>query len=412
MVETVIVKKFPIKLTVAGEDINAVLSISFRFVEIRNSQDSSVTASQNHTMADSSTTEEYQIDSDDSVNFNSDESPKKETDPDQVKRGRFFSWKRRRLSFFMGRKKVKPSTAAVDVDVEPFSGGNNDGEWELKEFVSRDNKTILTSPVFLSSFDQCSEKAAGESACTALVTVISNWLHSHPKETPTKSQFDTLIIEGSSEWRKLCSREDLINQFPDKHFDMETVLGAGLRPVGVCREKSFVGFFGAEKFDCLKGFGMSFDDIWDKISENEESSIYIVSWNDHFFVLKVEKDVYYIIDTLGERLYEGCNQAFILRFDESSSVHRKVVKDDEDDEEDSTTDEDEDEEDSDDEEDERKEIVCRGGKESCKEFLKKFLAAIPLEELENEERKKAVPYLALHQRLQIEFDLTLPIIQS
>ncbi|GMP44493.1 hypothetical protein CsSME_00013406 [Camellia sinensis var. sinensis] len=38
--------------------------------------------------------------------------------------------------------------------------------------------------------------------------------------------------------------------------------------------------------------------------------------------------------------------------------------------------------------------------------MKRFLAAIPLRELESEEKKEPVSYLALHQRLQIEFNFT------
>ena len=39
-------------------------------------------------------------------------------------------------------------------------------------------------------------------------------------------------------------------------------------------------------------------------------------------ILKVEADAYYIIDTLGERLYEGCNQAYILKFDSSTVINK------------------------------------------------------------------------------------------
>lgn len=61
-----------------------------------------------------------------------------------------------------------------------------------------------------------------------------------------------------------------------------------------------------ERFEFLRG-SMSFDNIWDEISGSEhewlsngEPHVFIVSWNDHFFILKVETDCYYIIDTLGE----------------------------------------------------------------------------------------------------------------
>ena len=72
---------------------------------------------------------------------------------------------------------------------------------------------------------------------------------------------------------------------------------------------------------------MSFDNIWDEISQNGSNSnhVYIVSWNDHFFILKVEHDAYYIIDTLGERLYEGCNQAYVLKFDKDTTIQKLPI---------------------------------------------------------------------------------------
>ncbi|KAG6628763.1 hypothetical protein CIPAW_14G036100 [Carya illinoinensis] len=39
-------------------------------------------------------------------------------------------------------------------------------------------------------------------------------------------------------------------------------------------------------------------------------------------MLKVEEDAYYIIDTMRERLYEGCNQAYVLKFDKDTTIVR------------------------------------------------------------------------------------------
>lgn len=274
----------------------------------------------------------------------------------------------------------------------------------MKELVSRDGQAKLKTNVFFASFDQRSEQAAGESACTALVTVIAHWLHSN-QGMPTRSQFDSLIIQGSSEWRKLCTDHTYINSFPDKHFDLDTILEANLRPLSVLHEKSFIGFFCPEKFECLKE-AMSFHEIWNKINSNTEdceSGIYIVSWNDHFFVLKVEADAYYIIDSLGERLFEGCNQAYILKFDDSSLVcevaQRAKVGSEEMDGADSNCKE------------ESEAIICRG-KECCKEFIERFLAAIPVRELEEEQEKSTISNYALHQRLQIELHLCVSLSPS
>ncbi|OUZ99884.1 EEIG1/EHBP1 N-terminal domain [Macleaya cordata] len=341
-------------------------------------------------------------------------------------------WKKRKLSFRSGKKKEEPLIEKTKSDVDQrligsssddsvsskeitkdklaTNSNSNDqqlpiGDWDERVLISRDNQTKLETNVFFASMDQRSEKAAGESACTALVAVIADWLQSNPNKTPTLSEFDNLITEGSSEWRKLCENQTYIQNFPDKHFDLETVLEAKIRPLYVRSDKSFIGFFCPESFESLKG-AMSFDGIWDEISssnieENDQPKVFIVSWNDHFFVLKVEKDCYYLIDTLGERLFEGCNQAYILKFDDSSTMYSLPKKTEME------------KKDDDDDDDENKEITINGddqeisicsGKECCREFIKRFLAAIPLRELEIEEKKGTLSSVVpLHQRLQIEF---------
>ncbi|KAK7268113.1 hypothetical protein RIF29_20800 [Crotalaria pallida] len=311
------------------------------------------------------------------------------------------------------------------------------GSWEQKEVMSRDGHMKLQTQVFFASIDQRSERAAGESACTALVAVIADWFQSNHGLMPIKSQFDSLIREGSLEWRNLCENQTYRERFPDKHFDLETVIQANIRPLSVLPSKSFIGFFHPEgmdegRFDFLQG-AMSFDNIWDEISRagqdcpsNSEPQVYIVSWNDHFFILKVEADSYCIIDTLGERLYEGCDQAYILKFDSNSVIYkmqdaaqlpdeklttghktvaevleyndrqiqqingkevgsvaeREQLKS-----------------------ELEEEVACRG-KEACKEYIKSFLAAIPIRELQADVKKGLISSTPLHHRLQIEFHYT------
>ncbi|WVZ72662.1 hypothetical protein U9M48_021084 [Paspalum notatum var. saurae] len=273
----------------------------------------------------------------------------------------------------------------------PIKGMDDDpaGSWETREFTSRDAETKLKTPVFFASIDQRDDSAGGESACTALVAVLAAALHANHPTMPTRPELDALIRDGSSEWRKLCDDEMHMAQFPNRHFDLETVLAARMRPITVQHDKAFVGFFQPESFASLSG-AMSFDDIWREISGGEDkrepghADVYIVSWNDHFFVLKVESDCYYIIDTLGERLHEGCDKAYMLKFDVTSEMHAL-----------STLAED-------------KEEVIVTGKECCREFIKRFLAAIPLrEELEIEKTGAGgLDGGAPHRRLQIEFHFT------
>ncbi|GKC83284.1 EEIG1/EHBP1 N-terminal domain-containing protein [Tanacetum coccineum] len=298
------------------------------------------------------------------------------------------------------------------------------GSWEKKEVISRDGQMKLETQVFFASIDQRNEKAAGESACTALVAVIADWFQNNWNEMPIKSQLDSLIREGSLEWRNLCENEVYRERFPDKHFDLETVLQAQIRNLAVVPDKSFIGFFqpaGLEKGDLhfLDG-AMSFDSIWDEISNigsgythTMNPLVYIVSWNDHFFVLKVEQDAYYIIDTLGERLYEGCSQAYVLKFNKDTTIERLPV----DTQKSSEKPEGEKVNESQSKEtssavvsseiDKVESIVCKG-KESCKEYIKSFLAAIPIRELQTDLKKGLMTSSTplVHHRLQIEFHHT------
>ncbi|KAK8942907.1 hypothetical protein KSP39_PZI009074 [Platanthera zijinensis] len=360
--------------------------------------------------------------------------------PEKSPKRRIFPWRKRKYSFRSPKAKGEPllkkaygEVGGDDIDYdrrlltspdESLSGNKTDGStqhsvisefgddsfavgsWESREIISRCGNMKLAAEVFFASIDQRSERAAGESACTALVAVMADWFQSNPDIMPVKSQFDGLIREGSLEWRNLCENQTYRERFPDKHFDLETVLGARIRPLSVAPEKSFVGFFHPEGCEDGNGFGfldgaMSFDGIWEEIGRAAApESLFIVSWNDHFFVLKVERGAYYIIDTLGERLYEGCNQAYILKFDETTSIHKIPSK-----KENNANEKKRGEcaSPAPAEEREGEELICQG-KESCKEYIKNFLAAIPIRELQADIKMgMAASSAPLHRRLQIEF---------
>lgn len=342
-------------------------------------------------------------------------------------------------SLGIGWQKTEEDSSANRSSVSEFGDDNFAiGTWEQKEIVSRDGHMKLQTQVFFASIDQRSERAAGESACTALVAVIADWFHNSQNLMPIKSQFDSLIRDGSLEWRKLCENEIYREKFPDKHFDLETVIQAKIRPLSVVPRKSFIGFFHPEgineaRFEFLHG-AMSFDNIWDEISrigsecpEDSEPQVYVVSWNDHFFILKVESDAYYIIDTLGERLYEGCNQAYILKFDNNTTICKMPETSQSAGEKTSNDQptvaaivEAKDQQACRKEESstlahvtsqpeepmkEKDEVLCRG-KESCKEYIKSFLAAIPIRELQADIKKGLMASTPLHHRLQIELHYT------
>ena len=336
--------------------------------------------------------------------------------------------------------KAEDDSGANRTSVSEFGDDNFAvGSWEQKEVMSRDGHMKLQTQVFFASIDQRSERAAGESACTALVAVIADWFQNNRDLMPIKSQFDSLIRDGSLEWRNLCENQTYRERFPDKHFDLETVVQAKIRPLSVVPEKSFIGFFHPEgmdegRFDFLHG-AMSFDNIWDEISNAgndstnvNEPRIFIISWNDHFFILKVEADSYCIIDTLGERLYEGCNQAYILKFDGNTVIYKMPAATQSSDENptgeqqtvadvlehnDRQVQQINDKElesgaetgDQSKSEREEDEVLCRG-KEACKEYIKSFLAAIPIRELQADAKKGLISSTPLHHRLQIEFHYT------
>ncbi|XP_059627164.1 uncharacterized protein LOC132269956 [Cornus florida] len=296
------------------------------------------------------------------------------------------------------------------VDSDPFEIGN----WEKRKLVSRDGRLELVTEIFLANIDQRSEKASGEGACTVLAAVIADWLHQNPGILPLRCQFDKLISEGSSLWRNLCKEETNKEKFLDQHFDLDTVLQAQVRPLVVVSEKSYVGFFELEnipnQLEFLQG-AMSFDTIWEELQSSQSASkeqIYVVSWNDHFFVLKIEKDAIYTIDTLGERLFEGCNKAYIVKFNRESKVHRLQPE---------TSNAEVDSERSveshpnsageDDEIKSFKQLICEG-QSSCKEFIKGFLAALPLRELQADIKRGIIGEVPLHHLLQIEFQYTIP----
>lgn len=271
-----------------------------------------------------------------------------------------------------------------------FSGGfgyPSEDYWDLKELVSKDGQSKLKTNFLFAPFDQRSRRAGGLTACTAISVVNAHWLHSNQDLIPSGSEFGSLIVQGSFEWQRLCAQEVYRRRFPDRHFDLETVIEANIRPLAVQPEKSFIGFFSPDKFESLKE-AMSFDQIWDEMSNDTnglEPRLYIVSWNDHFFVLKMEEDAYYIVDSLGSRLSEGCFRGYILKFDDSSVMYGK------------------------DEEVEGSEELVKPifhGKECCREFIKRFLAAQTVEVLEEEDKQGMVSILTLYQRLQIEFHYT------
>ncbi|ESQ46651.1 hypothetical protein EUTSA_v10000627mg, partial [Eutrema salsugineum] len=212
------------------------------------------------------------------VETESNSSPENQSEPGH--KAGFNWWKRRRLSFSMTWRrepredeattkissskpsKTEPENPATETDLSIVAN-----KWLVKDLVSRDGKSKLRSEVYTASIDQRSEQAGGEAACAAVAVVVAHWFQANPKLiNPLETEFDSLITQGSSLWQSLSDEESYLRLFPNKHFDLETIVSAKLRPIRVCTDKSFTGFFSPDRFASLEGL-MSFDQIWDEVEK-------------------------------------------------------------------------------------------------------------------------------------------------
>lgn len=59
----------------------------------------------------------------------------------------------------------------------------------------------------------------------------------------------------------------------------------------------------------------------DSIKNGDKDVFYIVGYFRHWFLLKVDHETFYVIDTLGNRVQGGGKRAFILKFDECTKIY-------------------------------------------------------------------------------------------
>ena len=217
-----------------------------------------------------------------------------------------------------------------------------------------------------------------------------------------KLVFDAVIAGAAAAWRALCDDASLLARFSDRHFDLDTALerhepfpvpdATGRFPsrfpsqtsidaseastrdrpgrsgrLRVDHRESFVGFLvppgvkpgDSPALDALVAAAPPLKTIVDELA-NAAPATYVVSWLDHFFVLRFARErkragpppvarrgddsgdesigkvaihpgmtgggeeddtevVVYVMDSLGERLCEGCKRGYVLRFDGSSA---------------------------------------------------------------------------------------------
>ena len=115
------------------------------------------------------------------------------------------------------------------------------------------------------------------------------------------------------------------------HLDLETAAQAWAqkRSQTTCIDasKSFIGFLMPKDMslskwlkDATEGF-LTFDQILEQAMQTQNQDVYVVAWNDHFFVIRIcSPELIYLVDTLGVRLYDGCSKAFIVRFETDSET--------------------------------------------------------------------------------------------
>jgi hypothetical protein len=204
--------------------------------------------------------------------------------------------------------------------------------WYSKQLFSRGEAAVALSTrvdVFYGSMDQRSNSADGAAACASSTMTLSRWILCHGRVPTAPEELDAALLEGCKQWRALCAVPVHASTFPDRHFDLDTVLadqryqydgdGREVKLV-LSPERSYVGFFRPAGLECalladLLDGAKSLADIWAEIASECVSATYIVGWNDHWFVLHLDDDGHcYLLDTLGQKLFDGCDRAFALRF--------------------------------------------------------------------------------------------------
>ena len=279
--------------------------------------------------------------------------------------------------------------AAIEM-VRKFQEGRNpfknsrklEGLWEQIKVND------LPLDICFASIDQCFEGVDGYAACSTLAVCIASWMKMSPFPVPDKEgELDQLIREGSQVWREIFQdeRSEMCAKFPDMHLDLETAAGAWVErkseDVSIDTAKSFVGFLmpptetdtTKRLRDATSGF-LTFDGILKEVVSSEGQNIYIVAWNDHFFVIRVcSPDLIYLVDTLGVRLYDGCTKAFIVRFEtDGDSAGRS-----------SGAEEEEDDDESEDRAKEEGSLGPRTARDKCKAFFQNVLAVETLDQVVN-----------------------------
>jgi len=221
-----------------------------------------------------------------------------------------------------------PRSVGAGVCVSPLRTLPDGGEWLHIELTPATGEDPVAADVFFAGIDQRSEDAGGAGACACLSVAIAAWLEAHPSTLPTAeggAQLDRLVREGSERWRALRRDSARGTEFPDGHFDLETALGGepSLHAPPSC---SYVAFL-RPSFDAVQAAGEGEGPLAALLrgaptlreavaaARREAPATAVLSLLDHHCVVRLcAGGDAVLVETLGERLYEGNTKAFLLRF--------------------------------------------------------------------------------------------------
>ena len=198
----------------------------------------------------------------------------------------------------------------------------------------------LQAELFFGSIDQRSADAGGSSACACTAVALASWLEQHPSSLPVAHagmELDDLVRQGCADWRELRAQGDASAAFPDGHFDLDTVLEAPNVRLRAVPGATFVAFVrpppdllqaaGPQAAEALEGLLGGAPALSDALAAAQREAkphapaTAVLSLMDHHCCVRLESSgECVLLDTLGERLYEANDKAFIMRFASSHDL--------------------------------------------------------------------------------------------
>ena len=196
----------------------------------------------------------------------------------------------------------------------------------------------VNAEVCFGTFDQRSVMAGGASACAVLAVANAAWLHSRPDKLPTTPKLDELMRRGCAAWRVLCTKP-AAGAFPGGRFDLAAALAAppamsSLPRLELAPGGSFVAFL--QPPGCLPGVCATLDAMQEAAASLEACleagshaapAAAVLSMLDHHVALRFETNgSVLLVDTLGDRLFEGNTRSYVLRCTSARDLARLLTE--------------------------------------------------------------------------------------